>query len=379
MSRIKQLHPITGGEINALNLQEDINQIITTLNTLDYNNMKTPGNEFDWGSNKLKNLLDPSGAINDSTDLQVAVTKKYLQEKIYEDFLSGGGTFHAHDNKTLLDSILENKEELVNSTTTGSTSFKLVDSAVDFTTLAITKDMIVYNSTDDVYGLVTAVDDANTLSLDTDIMAAGEDYEIYPIASVELLDGDTFNSFTISPSQKTALDNAQSRAASAFGVADDRIALMSDVPVVGATGYSEAYVRSGTGTVFQLNFPELSKGTVEFEVSGCRHDLIGAPYFKFSGRGSYVISTGSTQADIEILFDSVLQSSFVRTQLESISGASYGSMQSISLGYVLPLGWVSTILELTIWKDAIKFESKVATGSYLQSLNATCRAIGVPA
>jgi len=104
MARIKQQYPIVGGIIKAEELQFDINQLFTTINTLDKDNLQRPGGEFDWGTTKLINVVDPTGTIDDSNDLQVAVTKNYLKSVLNTKFDSSGN-WHKHDNKSVLDSI----------------------------------------------------------------------------------------------------------------------------------------------------------------------------------------------------------------------------------------------------------------------------------
>jgi len=54
---------------------------------------------------------------------------------------------------------------------------KLVDSNANFTFAML--NYIVYNTTDSTVAQVTAVDDANTLTLSADIMDTGEAYTIY--------------------------------------------------------------------------------------------------------------------------------------------------------------------------------------------------------
>ena len=69
---------------------------------------------------------------------------------------------------------------LLSSTTDGVTADKLVDSAVDFGTNGVSSGDIVYNTTTATgVATVTAVDDANTLSLSADIMDSGQDYTIF--------------------------------------------------------------------------------------------------------------------------------------------------------------------------------------------------------
>ena len=65
----------------------------------------------------------------------------------------------------------------VSGTTTGDAANKLVDSTASFTSNLL--GYIVYNTTDSTVATVTAVDDANTLSLSADIMDSGEAYTLY--------------------------------------------------------------------------------------------------------------------------------------------------------------------------------------------------------
>jgi len=66
---------------------------------------------------------------------------------------------------------------IVNGTTDGTTSGKLVDSGETFTNRIAVGDS-VRNTTDNTEAKVTAIDDANTLSLSANIMTSGEDYII---------------------------------------------------------------------------------------------------------------------------------------------------------------------------------------------------------
>ena len=63
-------------------------------------------------------------------------------------------------------------------TTDGTTANKLVDTGADFVTDGIVAGQFAYNSTDDTYSIITAVDDLNTLSLERDIFVSGELYDI---------------------------------------------------------------------------------------------------------------------------------------------------------------------------------------------------------
>ncbi len=73
------------------------------------------------------------------------------------------------------------QSEFDNSVTSGTTSAttpnKLVDSGASFS--AADDGKFVWNTTDNTYATITAVDNSTTLSLDTDIMESGETYSIY--------------------------------------------------------------------------------------------------------------------------------------------------------------------------------------------------------
>tara|TARA_R110000803_G_scaffold42132_8_gene90455 strand:+ start:131 stop:619 length:489 start_codon:yes stop_codon:yes gene_type:complete len=73
--------------------------------------------------------------------------------------------------------------QMVTSTTDGTTATKLVDSTQDFIAMGVKAGMIVYNTTDTTAAYVTAVDDANTLSISVDVMATAEAYSIYGSAT----------------------------------------------------------------------------------------------------------------------------------------------------------------------------------------------------
>ena len=73
--------------------------------------------------------------------------------------------------------------EMVTSTTDGTTANKLVDGTQDFIAMGVKTGMIVYNTTDTTAAYVTAVDDANTLSISVDVMATAEAYSIYGSAT----------------------------------------------------------------------------------------------------------------------------------------------------------------------------------------------------
>jgi len=60
----------------------------------------------------------------------------------------------------------------------GTTADKLVDSTASFTTDGTTVGMVVTNTTDSTKAIITAIDDANTLSIDSNIFISGEAYSI---------------------------------------------------------------------------------------------------------------------------------------------------------------------------------------------------------
>jgi len=66
---------------------------------------------------------------------------------------------------------------IVDGSADGTIANKLVDSGETFTNRIAAGDL-VRNTTDNTEAKVTAIDDANTLSLSADIMASGEDYII---------------------------------------------------------------------------------------------------------------------------------------------------------------------------------------------------------
>lgn len=65
---------------------------------------------------------------------------------------------------------------LLTSGATGTTANKLIDSGASFDSSYL--DKTVYNSTDDTWAKITAIDSANQLSLSADIMVSGESYVI---------------------------------------------------------------------------------------------------------------------------------------------------------------------------------------------------------
>jgi len=96
--------------IVAAEIQFDLNQLFTVINAIDKDNLSRPGSVFDWGNTKLNNVNDPLGEIGDSTDLQVAVTKNWLKDKLFAAgklFDPATGNWHLHTNKAILDAITD--------------------------------------------------------------------------------------------------------------------------------------------------------------------------------------------------------------------------------------------------------------------------------
>ena len=65
----------------------------------------------------------------------------------------------------------------ISSTTTGVAVNKLIDAGQTFTSNNI--EDVIWNTTDGSWARITALDDANTLSLDTDIMDNADDYKLF--------------------------------------------------------------------------------------------------------------------------------------------------------------------------------------------------------
>jgi len=106
------------------------------------------------------------------------------------------GSGESGDNGFATNSLIENpiyiiesllRSELgniTNGTTTSTTSNKLVDSNASFSSSVIGQTL--YNITDGTSAIITAVDSATTLSIDSNIMASGENYLIGGLTSNEI-------------------------------------------------------------------------------------------------------------------------------------------------------------------------------------------------
>ena len=81
----------------------------------------------------------------------------------------------------LINKVLCYNNQLVSSTTTGNTDYKLVDNTQNFTSTSIPVGSLVVNinSANPIYAYVTAVDSTSVLSLSANVMGTIEDYVIY--------------------------------------------------------------------------------------------------------------------------------------------------------------------------------------------------------
>ena len=93
----------------------------------------------------------------------------------------------------IFDSQGEFEARNITGTATATTVSKLVDSGATFTTaldpVFTLVGATIWNTTDNTYTTITAVDDANTLSLTADIMANGETYKIFRSRFTALVTG----------------------------------------------------------------------------------------------------------------------------------------------------------------------------------------------
>lgn len=76
----------------------------------------------------------------------------------------------------ILDKTTQTSANVASGTATDTIANKLVDSGAAFTTTMVGK--TVYNSTDNTWAVITAMDSATQLNLSTDIMVSGESYTI---------------------------------------------------------------------------------------------------------------------------------------------------------------------------------------------------------
>lgn len=106
MGQIQQINPLQNKEtIDAGSLQADLNQLFTTINRLDKDNLYAPGGVFDFGSLFLDGLKKIQINLGDSGSENRAVSKEYLEEQLDLNFDPDDGEWHKHDNKAILDDI----------------------------------------------------------------------------------------------------------------------------------------------------------------------------------------------------------------------------------------------------------------------------------
>ena len=74
--------------------------------------------------------------------------------------------------------LLHGNEEVVSGITTGINANDLIDSSENFITQGVRVGDRITNTTDTTYATVTAIEDANTLSVSADVFASGENYTI---------------------------------------------------------------------------------------------------------------------------------------------------------------------------------------------------------
>lgn len=127
-----------------------------------------------------KDIIIPIYAPLQSTlsfDVQGQVANVFWNavDEFWESYQVGWGN-------TVSDIKVTDGSVLDSGTADGTSTYKLVDSSQNFTS-TVKIGNIVYNTTDDSFANVTAVDSNTQLTLDADIMASGEDYEIQNASS----------------------------------------------------------------------------------------------------------------------------------------------------------------------------------------------------
>ena len=106
---------------------------------------------------------------------QVATVFWNAVDEFWESYEVGWGT-------TVSNIKVTDGSVLDSGTADGTSTYKLVDSSQNFTS-TVKIGNIVYNTTDESFANVTAVDSDTQLTLDADIMASGENYEIQNASS----------------------------------------------------------------------------------------------------------------------------------------------------------------------------------------------------
>ena len=121
--------------------------------------------------------------------------------------------------------LLHGNGDIVSGTTTGANADDLIDSSENFTTQGVKVGDRITNTTDTTYATVTAIEDANTLSVSADIFTSGENYTI--TRGVRIVTGTT-----TSDSSSKLVDSSE--------VFTDRIA--AGDTVINTTDNQRAYV-----------------------------------------------------------------------------------------------------------------------------------------
>lgn len=113
-------------------------------------------------------------------------------------------------------------------TTDGTTASKLVDSGQNFAT-TVEANYTVWNTTDNTFALVTAVDDDTTLSLSADIMVSGEAYKVGHGPILEIRANNVVEYLAVSSEARDARDINGTRVKK-YGVVRDLAAAHSTDP-----------------------------------------------------------------------------------------------------------------------------------------------------
>ncbi len=89
-------------------------------------------------------------------------------------------------DKTLVKFPLPVIATIVTGSDTAGTANKLTDSTKTFTTADVGR--LIYNTTDSTFAIVTAYDSATVLSISSDIMDNTENYELWPVPIMNIMD-----------------------------------------------------------------------------------------------------------------------------------------------------------------------------------------------
>lgn len=104
--------------ISADALAASLQALKTAINSIDAEQLHVTGGSFDCASTRFDNATEPPGVWNDGVSEGTLVTKGFLERTITS---GGGGIFHTHSNKPMLDSI-ETSGAYAKITTSGSTT-----------------------------------------------------------------------------------------------------------------------------------------------------------------------------------------------------------------------------------------------------------------